>query len=56
MDTLVGLSAGQDGCAAPMDFTTVTIIVIVSCVLGLLWALFNVIQVNKIDVARGIDG
>lgn len=27
-----------------------------SCVLGLLWSLFNVFLVNKIDVEKGVDG
>lgn len=56
MDLIANLAAGQDGCEAPMSFSTVTIIVIVCCALGLLWALFNVSQVNKIDVESGNDG
>lgn len=56
MDTLWNLAAGQDGCQAPLDFGTVTLLVIIFCVLGLLWALYNVILVNKIDVAKGEDG
>lgn len=44
------------GCEAPLSFTTVIAIVAVSCVLGLLWSLFNVFLVNKIDVEKGIDG
>lgn len=56
MDTLLSLGAGQDGCQAPLSFGTVTILVIVFCVLGLLWAFYNVFLVNKIDVASGDDG
>lgn len=44
------------GCEAPLSFTTVIAIVAVSCVLGLLWSLFNVFLVNKIDVEKGVDG
>ena len=56
MENLLSLAAGQEGCEAPMNFGTVTLIVIICCVLGLLWALFNVFQVNKIDVEKGDDG
>ena len=56
MDTLLGVTAGVDACQAPMSFGTVQVIVIACCVLGLLWAFFNVLKVNKIDVAKGDDG
>ncbi len=57
METLPSLLIeGQEGCTAPLDFTSVIIVVIVSCVLGLIWALYNVILVNRIDVRRGYDG
>ncbi len=44
------VAEAQDGCYAPMSFGAVTAIVISFCVLGLLWALFNMTLVNKIDV------
>ena len=53
MDTLF---KEAEGCHALMDFSTVVIIVIICCVLGLLWAAFNVFLVNKIDVAKGDNG
>ena len=56
MDTLWNLAAGQDACQAPLSFGTVTLLVIIFCVLGLFWALYNVMLVNKIDVAKGEDG
>ena len=56
MDIILDVTAGQDACQAPMSFGSVEIVVILCCALGLLWALFNVIQVNKIDVAKGDDG
>ena len=43
-------------CVAPLSFSAVIGIVAASCVLGLLWSLFNVILVNKIDVEKGNDG
>ena len=39
-----------------MDMTGVIAIVVGSCVLGIIWAVFNVILVRKIDVAGGSDG
>lgn len=39
-----------------MDFGGVIGIVIACCALGLLWSLFNVMLVNKIDVEKGNDG
>jgi hypothetical protein len=32
------------------------IIVVVCCVLGLIWALINLLSVSKIDVEKGITG
>ena len=45
-----------EDCYAPLDFGTCSIIVIACCVLGLIWAVINVILVKKIDVERGSDG
>lgn len=56
MDTLWSVGAGQDGCYAPLSFGSVTLLVIIFCVLGLLWAFYNVFLVSKIDVAKGNDG
>ncbi len=50
------VTEAQDGCFAPMSFGAVTGVVISSCVLGLIWALFNMSLVNKIDVEKGDDG
>lgn len=46
----------MESCQAPLSFSGVVGIVISCCILGLLWALFNVISVNKIDVEKGVDG
>jgi hypothetical protein len=56
MDILSQLSADAPVCEPPFTFGTVTIVVIISCVLGLLWAAFNFMSVRKIDVERGEDG
>jgi hypothetical protein len=56
MDIINSLSADGPICEAPLSFGNVTIIVIISCVLGVLWAAYNFILVRKIDVEKGIDG
>lgn len=57
MDTVISsLAVEQEGCQAPFSFSAVIAIVIVSCVLGLLWSVFNMILVNKINVEQGHDG
>jgi len=56
MDFVTQLSDSTPSCEAPFTFGTVTIFVIISCVLGLVWAAFNFISVRKIDVERGEDG
>jgi hypothetical protein len=56
MDYLAQLSEGTPSCEAPFTFGSVTIFVIISCVLGLLWAAFNFMLVRKIDVEKDEDG
>lgn len=46
----------QVGCEAPLSFSADVAIVIVCCVLGLLWSLFNVLLVNKINVNSSDQG
>lgn len=43
-------------CRAPLSFTWEWIIIIVCCVLGLLWALFCMSLVFKINVKKGVTG
>lgn len=51
MESLTKVMAdAQEGCEAPLSFGAVIGIVIACCVLGLLWAIVNMISVNKIDV------
>jgi len=56
MNYLGQLSEGTPSCEAPLTFGSVTVVVIISCVLGLLWAAFNFMSVKKIDVEKGDDG
>jgi hypothetical protein len=56
MDFVTQLSDATSSCEAPFTFGTVTIFVIISCALGLVWAAFNFMSVKKIDVERGEDG
>ncbi len=56
MDIVTQLAEANTNCEAPLSFSGVTILVIISCVLGLIWAAVNFISVKKIDVAGGNDG
>lgn len=56
MDIVTQLTAADASCEAPLSFGAVTIIVIVSCVLGLAWAAVNFLSVTKINVETGEDG
>lgn len=41
---------------SPLSLGGVIVIVIVSCVLGLIWAFFNYLGVKKIDLQHGQQG
>lgn len=56
MSDLANLAVDQATCQAPLSMTLSTIIIIVCCVLGLIWAVFNFLLVKKIDVESGSDG
>jgi hypothetical protein len=56
MDIIDSITADGPICEAPLSFGNVTLIVIICCVLGILWAAFNFVLVRKIDVEKGIDG
>lgn len=56
MDYLAQLSDGTPSCEPSLSFGSVTILVIISCVLGLVWAAFNFMSVRKINVQGGEDG
>jgi hypothetical protein len=56
MDIVQQLTVDDATCEASLDFGTVTLIVIITCVLGLIWAAYNFYLVRKINVERGEDG
>ena len=56
MDIVTQLNQGVEGCEAPFSFISVIILVVISCVLGLIWAAYNFMLVRKINVERGEDG
>lgn len=43
-------------CRAPLSFTVQWAIIIGCCVLGLIWAAYNIMLVMKIDVRKGKTG
>lgn len=43
-------------CRAPLDFFWEWVIIVACCVLGLLWAAYNIYLVIQIDVRKGITG
>jgi hypothetical protein len=47
------LQAASGTCAGPLAFNAEFLIIIGCCILGLLWAFYNMILVNKINVAKG---
>lgn len=53
MDIVSQLSADDNSCEAPLSFASVIILVIISCVLGLIWAAYNFMLVKRINVERG---
>jgi hypothetical protein len=46
----------NSACRAPISFTTEWIIIISCCVLGLIWAAYNIMLVLQIKVIKGITG
>ena len=48
---LLSLQGDNGECYGSFDFTTSIIIIIVCCLLGIVWAIFNFIKVRQINVA-----
>ncbi len=46
----------NSACRSPLNFTWEWIIIISCCVLGLIWAAYNIMLVLKIKVREGITG
>ena len=53
MDIAQHLSADADTCEPSLSFGGVVIVVIISCILGLVWAAYNFLLVKRINVERG---
>jgi len=47
----LGATASDSQCLGIFDFSTSIIVIIVSCVLGIAWAIVNYVLVKKIDVS-----
>ncbi len=47
---MVGAGLNDASCYGSFDFTTTIVVIIVSCVLGIAWAIFNFLQVKSINV------
>ena len=43
-------------CTGPLNFTVETIIIAACCLLGIIWAVINLLSVSKIDVEEGNIG
>jgi len=43
-------TAGNGGCVSPLSYPIEVIIIVVCCLLGIVWAVFNIINVEKINV------
>ena len=50
-DLIALLSPDSPDCWGAFDYTATIIVIIISCVLGIAWAVFNFIQVRKVNVA-----
>lgn len=43
-------------CSSPLSYPIEVIIIVVCCLLGLAWAIYNIFQVEKINVRGGFNG
>lgn len=50
------MAADSPECWGAFDYTTTIVIIILSCVLGIVWAVFNFIQVRKVQVDQTGEG
>lgn len=50
------VEAVNSACSAPLTFQWEWIIIIACCVLGLIWAVYNIFLVLQIKVGKGITG
>lgn len=50
------VDAVSGSCSGPLNFTLESIIVIACCLLGIIWAVINLLSVTKINVEEGNFG
>lgn len=46
----------SQACSGPMNFTIESIVIAACCLLGLIWAVINMLSVSKINVEEGYTG
>jgi hypothetical protein len=49
-------TSSGSGCTSPMSYPAEVIVIVVCCLLGIIWAIYNVFQVEKIKVRGGYTG
>ena len=50
-DLAATFAADSSDCWGAFDYTTHIVVIIISCILGIAWALFNFILVKKVKVS-----
>jgi uncharacterized protein HemX len=55
INTILAAGPTDAVCYGSFDFTTTIVVIVVSCVLGIAWAIFNFLQVKAINVINN-DG
>ena len=48
--SLYAVDPSDDSCYGALSFSSTIVIIIISCLLGIAWAIFNFLQVRKINV------
>ena len=56
MNVIANLALDEATCQAPLGMTVSTILIVVCCILGLIWAIYNFLLVKRINVETGADG
>lgn len=46
----------SSSCNSPMSFPVEVIVIVVCCLLGIVWAIYNIFEVEKINVRGGYNG
>jgi hypothetical protein len=49
-------STGDSGCSSPMSYPVEVIVIVVCCLLGIVWAIYNIFEVERINVRGGYNG